>query len=707
MSIAIEKKNNVTRRFSLVRIKPAQLIPFGDWVSIGSDLFTVFMGDFFPPIVALESAGFALTQADSPTNDGEWNYNEGTKILTLKSTAGAPVEQDYIVFYYYLFFTTEQNRSWYQDPDDPTSHIRNWQPRLTSEPAVSSSFGNIINGVFSIADSSVQLSNADGEFESYFGENDSFYNKEVIVWLYLNGFDNGQKIFVGTISALSISSTNLTLSVVDQFLKLNKPAYAGTNRVNAVAPGGTYPDDEDRPVPLIVGKSSWAKFIPFRENGATMGNAADGLRAVVKNYTPILSSSVNRSWRLARAVGPLKTQVFGSITRVATDTTPAVIDIHYFKFSSFSNVRVGDTLEWIESAVTYRGRITGVGTNAFTFSGNTYDVAVWGDSIHDGPPTTGSTMVPKKTLSVQVFDRGGIIFEKLYPTADQRGAYVLQGEDYTISEAAQSNGYSRIEITFLNNFEADYAIDGIAGTLLDPAKYSVKFNLENSGEISHAAVIENLLTDAGMTCNAASFAAADIALVENVCFSIPNIDEDAFSSYLKYIQDILSSTLGYIWINDDGEIEYNLLAAPIAGNEKNENLNYLDSVIAQLEYQDIITSYTPSNPHRQIFLADPKTAVPADDARYLHGIVNDKPFRHVMEGTSNLRITEIVALQSKRSVRYSYETSTDDIDSVLGQDVTLITPRIFGGETSANVKIIGIEKSADSVIIQTTDLMGL
>lgn len=692
MTIATEKIKNATQRFSLVRLKPGRYLPGAAWTSIGGNLWTVDFSDI-GPVINLFSRGNDLGPAVLPgvalTTDGDWSWIDG--ILTLYASV-APVDNDFLVAFYYLFFTSEKNRSWHEDPDDNTTDLRNWEPRLMGEPAVQADFSNVRNGIFTIAESSVSLANTDGKFEKFLTPNDSFYGKEATVWLYINGFGNGQRVFAGTISRAQIDGEALRLSILAKFARLNTPAYAGATHAQATAPTTGTQDDQGKPLPLIVARDSWFKFGAVDIAGAVAINTIiDGLRGFVKNYDTSVGTSVNRTWQLCRNTGSLRTQTFGSITRVATDA--GIITVYYFKFSSYTNLRPGDTISWTTGGARH-ALILGVGAAAFTYLGNTYDVVAL-EVGFGGSLTTGSIMVPKKTLGVFIFNKTGV-----------NDTVPMQDIHYTITETTVGS-YKRLEISFINNFEAAFSIDGVAGSTLNPAVHTVRFWSGNGGMVSHGAALQALLEDAGLTCNAASFAQADSDLPENLGFSIPNIDETRYSNYIKYVQDILTSALSYLYVNDDGEIVYSLLFPPVAGDTKDENRTLQNSVTAQIGYQDIVSALIPRNPHRAIVGTDAIYTFSSEKAEFLHGIQNEQPFRHVMEGVFNLRGGIIANLQAEPQIIYSYQTSTDDIDSILGQDVTLESPRILGGGGTKDVKIIGVEKSAESTVIRATDLQGL
>lgn len=694
MTIATEKVKPQTDRETLVRLKPARHVGTS-MASQGGGVYQMTW-PLDAPVVEMKRNGTAMTKVASVSSNDDWSFDESTRILRVK-TAAAPSTTNVVVAFYYLFYSSGTGKDYYQDPADPTSPLRNWEPRLIVDPSTKQDFANVLVGALEIQETVVSLSNTDGEFEQYLSTDDSFYQKEAKVWVFINGAR--QVTYSGKISRVSISGESFELAVYDAFTSLVRPARLDVSgEVEYITSAGT-PKDLFKPVPLMLATTSWALLktfalsgfpdSPVPSAGSKYGYMLEGLEAACNTFTENLTTSNNRSWTLMRSLGSLKTQTYGSITRVVN---PSSGIFWYLKFGSYSNLRVGDTMKWTHSGTPYYGLIVGVGT--FTVSGNTYDVMI---AVSGAVTlTTGSTMNALKTLCVQVN----------HP--EQSGIEpIFQGLHYTISETTQTSGTKLLKITFANNFEA--SVPALAfPAVLDPTEHRVIFHAENDGDYSHGVVLKWMLEKAGLTCNAASFTQADSDLVEKTAFSIPNIDETDYADWLKYVQDLLESTLGYTFLNNDGEVEYKIAEAPVAGDEKGDEL-VLDEadVQVEIEYQDIITELSTNNPHLMQFQPVTQTTRTNLVAKYLHEVNVAQTLRHVMASVDASRAQQILDVRCNRRVTYQHETASDDIDTVLGQDITLSSPRILGGGGSADVKVTGIEKSADKVVVKSSDLFGL
>jgi hypothetical protein len=92
----------------------------------------------------------------------------------------------------------------------------------------------------------------------------------------------------------------------------------------------------------------------------------------------------------------------------------------------------------------------------------------------------------------------------------------------------------------------------------------------------HGSILKKILESAGLTVNSSSITAMNTLFSVNGAFSIPYFDEDDYNPYYKYIEDLLQSTLGYIFLNNSFEIEYELFSTPSSTSEITEtdiNLN--------------------------------------------------------------------------------------------------------------------------------------
>jgi hypothetical protein len=283
--------------------------------------------------------------------------------------------------------------------------------------------------------------------------------------------------------------------------------------------------------------------------------------------------------------------------------------------------------------------------------------------------------------------------------------HCLYGRDYTASLVATSGGNKYLKITFVNNFEAFHA--GL--TVLDPTVHDVGYRVKpDTTSAGHGAAIKNILEKAGITTAAASYTAADAALVSKVNFSMPTYLEQDYKEYYKYIEDILSSSLGYIYIDGDLKIAYNVFDTPSSTDEVTPTDILDGTTTIRVEYQDIIDHLIAYNDHivdAEVNTNSSKTAS-STRAKYLHGINKTTRFIHVLEDISS-RITDILNVRSNRFVYYTFKTKSKNLDTVIGDEFLLNRDGLLGNVATQSVVAIGVSKNNKNVSIEATDLYNI
>lgn len=696
MSIAAEKVKQASERFLLVRLMPARYVL--PTIVSGS----TYQTSFSYPIAGIKRNGSDLNLVTVLASNDDYTYNESTGVVQMKLASAPTSTTNVIIIYYYLFYTGTTFRSISEDPEDSATTAREWQPRLSTYPVIGQSFDNMLNGVFSIQDTRIDIINEDGNFQAYLTDDDSFSNKRVDIWLCINSVSNILKVFTGTVTSMDMSQNSVSINATDSFNKLKQTAYMGDTADESIFRRSSSsftaldPQHNDVPVPYIVGAASRFQTIaPTVAFATTPAIAAQRLseatEAVCTNYNPNTTTSVNRQWGCCRQKSTTATQIWGTVEA----TTHPGSGVTFVRFSSFQNVSIGDTFKWRESGVDYYGLVVYAGTS-FTYSAVSYNLIF---SYNNNSFTTSSTMYALKSFAAYIDDSlaGNPFVELFYE------------RDYSITEIATSGGNKYIQLNFVNNFEA--AISSISFPTLDPSSHKVKFRSSNSTPESHGDIVKDILENVGIPINADSFIDADAALVTKCRFHIPNFDEDTHDIYLKYVQDILTSTQGYLKINSDFEVEYLLLTAPLTSDTRDQTLMLDQETRCTLEYRDIVTQIIGYNPHYDNYDAIVATATPSASsenkkAKYLHDIVNVNRFRHVLEDFSTVVVNHI-GLQSSRAVKYSFATATEDIDTELGDDLTLDNKILLGNPTSTNLKVVSIEKSPGRISIEASDLKGI
>lgn len=695
MSIASEKVKFASERFILVRMNPARALEFTVH-TVG-----VYVADMPYIVNKVERNGAVLTEATViPVSNDQWYYDPielklYVKLATAPSTTTDGDNQ--VIAYYFLFYTNTRFRTLPQDPEDDSTPVRLWEPRVLSTPSITQSITNILSGYFTISDANLSIINEDGGFQSYLSTRDSFYNKQVDIWLCINSEENIQKVFTGTIRGLDLDINTINLNCVDSFSKLDAPCLMNDSdneayfRRNIFSFPNLESNAQDIPCPYIVGSSSRFKTSSYSVGLVGVPDVFKidiGTKAYCIDFDPSVSVTTNRQYGACRIKGSVQTQAFGAV-QATLDTGTGY---RLIRFASLSNVFIGDTIKWVESATTYYGVINYVGT--FTYSAVNYNVVI---SDPNGPFTLASVVSNLKSFSTFIINGLG---DYIYPMYER---------DYVVTETTTSGGNKFLAIIFEDDFEANHT--EMVGDPLNPQDGEVFFRTSNTVVQSHADIIEEMLEKNGFDINAGSFAQAYTDLPVAARFHIPNFDEDDYKSYLEYTQDVLTSVISYLKINSVFEVEYHLFATPVSANIRDSSLILDRSFRVNIEYGDIQTTVIAYNPHHDSQSAIDSTSSPSATAqstlsKYLNGVTNVTRFRHVLEDFSS-NIQRHINLRSERRVTYNIDTATEDIDSEIGEDLLLIDKGVLGGSMESAVKITSVTKSPNRISLIASDLYRL
>jgi len=696
VALADEKVKPSTARATLVRITAARYLT-GLFEAAGSNWRYTFGFPVAFASLRRTDGSQALTRvadANAISSNFQYSFDEATGQLDVRMPAGEQLTEHWVLFHY-LFVTDGETRYWHEDPENTSSTMREWEPRLAAVPAVRQTIRDITEGIFEFAETTVSVNNNDLAWQKYFGTNDSFFRKDVRVWQALNGLANARRVFGGRITAVPQVGRTIELQVYDDLYALADPATMGRDVAGFTFTSTTYaslfPGHEGRVRHLHFGTTSWYRTTAKTDaiavgSTASPRNVAEALPAACAPYSAQISTSNNMTWLLGMIRGSLPTQSFGTLQAVNAVFSTLV----FLKFSSYANLNIGDTFKWVESGTHYA---TIVHVGAFTYGGNDYNVVINNSA---GGITTAAVVQPLKAVGVfmsGVFD--GILLD------------VWQGLQYSVTETADGKGNTAVSITF------DVAITSIShgtnGAPIDPSVHDVFYRISSDAAATHGSVVQALLEKAGVTVDAASVTAANAAAANKVAFSIPAIDEQEVGTYARYVGEILRSMLSYLRLNAAGAVEYKLFAAPSSSESRDPTLILGGGLVPTLEYQDLATTHSFHNPHHPTGVDAVANQVRRNDgARWLHDTARVDFVRHCLaEEGYNTRFDTVAALLSRRRVRYDFETATEDIDRLIGDDLQLDHAVVLGGGGSRDVKVLAIERDGRRTRITAADLVGL
>jgi hypothetical protein len=724
MSFATEIAKDRSHRYTLVRMTPARYVG-GDLASEGGGIY----GMSFPyPIASIERNGVALTEdAAAPSVNDHWYHDEATGELDVKLASAPDADTNVIVVFYYLFYSSHPV-STYETPTDSATPMRPWEPRLASDPTFNHGISDVFYGVFTVQPSSFDLTNTDNAFQAFLGSDDSLNNKAVDVWIVVN--DQVDKAFNGLVKSLSVDPARVTVQVLDEFEKLSQPAFMGDTVYEAIykVDASGFPDmdpsKDGTPCPFIFGKNrhtwleqQWTAFNALSDRKWTRYLHPElSASAVCIDYQSFTQGNLNRSWSLCRVPSDgLKTLDFGSITNIMYGrglgigyTVGSFHEIHGGIRITHTghNLEIGDSFSFTHASAAGGATLYAVvmefvaGDVTICMVGNT-NTGVPGTSID----ITSAVITGNSAPALCVYD----------PSVPY-GYPLYYGLDFTYTTTATEGGNLRVDIELVSSFEDAGTYEGGAAkvhrelTTVSPDSHTLLYRVTpaSAAPTAHGDVVQTILEAAGLAVDSASISGANSDLDADVSMMIPRHDETEYRSYREYLQEILRSTMGIIKVNaTDGEAEYFLAEAPSATDEIDDNMILGEPPSVAIDYRDIATEIIASNPNLPSGITAATAVVAANaKAKYLHGVDQKLQMEHALEDISG-RIETILAVYAARRAVYKFKVATSLLQATIGDDVTLTTSTLLGGEASRDMKIISLSKSASDVEVEVTDLEGL
>lgn len=700
MTIATEKELASSSRFMFVKLTPAKFI--NDDLVLESA--SIFVATFtFNSVIRLERNGSALTRVTTPSSNDEFSYDRDTGKLTVQLADAPNEDTNVLILFFELFFTGGKSRVAARIPDavvSETNFLVDWEPKLSSYPRTTETFKNVVAGILTISNTPITIINTDGDFQQFLELTHTFNNKDVNIWYEINDESSIEEIFTGKISALSSDDNSVTLTVYDVFNKLTDPALMGDNADEAYArrsAGGfplLAPSENDTPIPFIMGRRSPDNISTSIEDSSECDepslNNIGKLFGKNTDFSERAGVTRNRNWLLCRTNTGIVTQSFGTLEAFQLASFGGSIVDHFFmRFSSISNISVGDTIK-----VNFDD---GVAKTEY------YLIAFVGDFISTTGPTTFNIMARINSIQDHPLNLGEVTSISALKSMGVRvdGEHTLFEKHYSLTETVTTNGHRLTEITFLDDWEADFPLVGRDTT---EATAEIAFRVSGA-DITHGDAMKKLIVSSGLDVVSATFTQADTDLSANTLFSVPFFDESDYRSYQGYCQDLLKSTLGFLSPSASGRIQYNLFSSPTSGQVIDNKLYLNKSLRTNFQYKDIATSLIASNPNNedQTAIDDglSSTSASSNKSKFLNEVDNLETFRHLLDDISG-RIDDIMSVRQARTATYSFDTSTENIDSVLGDEITLEADSINSGTVNAIVK--SITKSTNKVTVKLDDL---
>ena len=709
MTIAAAKELPVTRRFLAARITVGYQPTNTKWTAHTATQYWTAQPYL---VAAVYHNGVAILDGGSLAAVDATHYFHDIQAgrLYVQDAAGVPNGSQLRVWviHYWLFVTENETKQASTTPLALATRGIEYEPRIIGDTVLSQSYENLLAGILTVSDATLQLASADDWALPHLARDRSFANKDVDIWYCLDTIDNAQLAFQGKTRSVSYTGGVLNLGLYDAFSRLNQPCYMGDSLDQCVYSRASSlyplipPKDDGLPIRYIAGMRSYVKWAAGGNLGGITQtyhitpDAADAYDGVCTSYTQTIATNTNRTWALCRILGPtLRTQTIGTITAQA-NLIFAGTNYWFLNIASHDLVP-GEYFQWQDGGGTTYAIVAGI--DDFIYLGNPYNVIVFtiNAGALAGPISAGAT-VTALALPTLVFSQGALrryvppnLFSVIYDATD--------------------GGNKLIRITLTNNWEG-LAVSGLPNPV-NPETDTLRFLAINDGVLTfaksaHVFVARDILQRAGMTATI-GLAPGDPLYSRRLIMDIPNVDETDYRQYREYLADVLSSMGTYVRLDSTSTALYSQLDAAAAASSTVTEAEFLrDTLGLGLDYGDLTHELRGTNPHHPTWEVT-NTSTPGHPAetatdlysRYLHDYSNSIVFRHVQEQLRG-RLTYLLSLRAAPKRAYGIATASKQIDVELGDSVTIESSQIVGGTVTARVS--GLARSTETIETQALEI---
>ena len=719
MSFATEIIKPDLDKFSLVRLKPRKYLGLGYHYATDTYRFsyeyTVYANVYINGVI-VDSANVSVS--------GGYIFVVSTNDLT----SSAHVTTVEIPFYITGTMAMDTHGNTASLPEAI------WEPILTSYPQWGQSIKNIGETIFTISSTNLNVIIDNRWFQNTLDTSFSWNRAEVDVWVCIGDVNTSKRIFSGEVSNISIKGNIASIDIVDSFNSLTKKAEFGTS--SQAYYWSVPPEHLGKPKPFVIGITSPAVI----ERGYRISEAY-GTTASTEFYhqtvgitcVPVdsdLDTSTSVRFSVGRIIGnSLKKLSFGTISRayehymvkvVYSDGANMEVGVRllYLQCSSINTLRIGDY-------VPGQGNICSIGS--FTHAGNSYNVAIVENTSYffDGASTYTSGSIPVPSISNDVHPSISVWIEgtedasyevssvtlglvPLWAIPVYSGRYV----PFTVSYETSYDPGIDLDVTEVYVTITSLNISSSSKPLL-PGKQKFLCRFSPNSPLTHAEALKIVCKGAGLTVNSTSFTQADSDLDSSVAMTIPPFGQGEFPSYLGIAQSIIKSTFGILRINSDREVEYKIIKSPdmltSIGNRDDSNI-IVASFSTNVDYQDTVNQIKFENDEYKdrecLSINGPSVNEDSNVVRYLHKTDRTIKFSHVLANIYGSK-DAIFQYLSNPKIEYNFETASVDLNSNIGDVVSLDNDAVASSSEQVNAMIVSVNSTTNKTNIKTNELRGV
>jgi hypothetical protein len=550
-------------------------------------------------------------------------YDDLNKKLQIRLNASDLTNKKNFILTHVICVTNSTDLYWNIDPDSPNTRQVIYESRLNQTPVFGQSQENNLNGLLSFSGSTIELDNKDQFFNNFFSDNDSFKSCDLIAWRCEETPATRRIVYKGTISKVDVDDV-IKFSSEDFLNRLDNVLYSRTGYVNSLASSRPNVPEQQKQIKIskTYGRNSSFGYKYESITSEVNVKVLDWQKmpeSYCASYEPALSTSVNRVWEtgiLEDMVTPMEdTYTISDAFVVGTGggAFALVIELAGGLYDDFS---VGDTIE-IQSG--NYAKVVDVYNNQIQVTPYTV------------PASAGNTIKVNRVSALVLRANGQEI-------------YLHYKKDYTVGTPSAGNP---IPITLNNNFEANYSLPNPIDPNSDQMYYKLR-NKSGRASYSHGAQIKKiLLTEfSASEINSTSFDDADTALNLDLCFMVPLLSDD-FPNKRDLIQQLVTSSFGYLYLDDQLKISYGNFKLPSAVDGVSDVEIKKGSISHSVDYNDVYQSVSFTSTE-----FDEVLTMESDQATYLHKTNKQKDYPHLCDVVSIVKpiahfksITQILTMK--------------------------------------------------------------
>lgn len=639
---------------------------------------------------------------------GEYFYDPDTKDIYIPtSTHGGDDSQ--IVIEYEMYFGTNDAYA----PRDPTTSGDDvyWEPLLKSVPDIEISTNDGEQGVLSSTTSSVVVSNGTKFFDPHF--NNSFFRRSKVFvyhWITLKGVHNYKLTFTGFIDSVSITDSDITFSVFDNLIKLEKEFTRGDGIDEYTTSLYAFVD------PAFL-NTKIKSVHGFTEN-LELVNVDYAADIGTLGQSKAVGRSRNRQFAICKHFGALIT----SSDLVSTIT--AVMGGGYtFSLASTDGFNVGDRIKLSSDA--FDGKIVSKTSTQITLEfprtmsvgatvtrGRLAGLTVYDTELKtflDESLTTASYVLTADNVLLVSFPTNWESTTSFHDFADPLNTTTVASEAYHFDPKRHklfARVYGEYETTTISGvqFSNRSSLYGVTSKwyeiLYSYLRYYVGFA---ESEIDTAKFLSIRSSDTGQEMNLA--------------YTIPASSGDGFPTHRSHIAQIMGNIIGRIYLTFDGKISVERASEYGSSDHLVDQDDIIDGTFSysieganfnskvEVLYNNSDFKRTLNN---QVVPYD-KTTLSSNVLKQLNGnedVVRSYTILSSSSSDATLAKTRFLKYNGYQRIDISFDLGLDffdvDVSDVieLTRDSVFGFDYVFGNRNTIKIKVIGVKRSRNKVSIK-------